>query len=230
LISLTEIEKHLIKSDDQTLPDNFVAIASQLNDAGLAFHSALIIAYDAKYYLFHYTGNAIEFVNYPKPIWFVHKNLNCISDKFVPSFFNHCKIISEEAKPKYGYFYPGSYYDENKKYYTDSGIAEYMTCVGFCINVVTGFIESKSYIVYTDWKEDTVHDSENFLNDFIKRYNIPKEKVDTYKKHLRRISPPELLSSAYISTLPITKKAIDNILGDVTKALVSKRITPPPTS
>jgi hypothetical protein len=98
-----------------------------------------------------------------------------------------------------------------------------MTCVGFFINVIKGFLESKEYFSYDDWEESTIENLDVYFDNFIKTNKIPSDKVDLFKRNFRRISPSDIITSVYIDDLPITKKAVDEIISDVKHVLVTKR-------
>ena len=129
-ISLNQIEKNLIASDSGGSANNFAAAAVQINEAGEATHAGIIIKHQEEYYLFHFNG-ALALEDTPVGQWYFHKNFIFVKDGITGMFLAHCKNILKGAKPKYGYFFPGSYYDETGKYFSEINMPEYMTCVGF---------------------------------------------------------------------------------------------------
>lgn len=233
MYTLEEIDKELIQSDNPNLPESFVAAAVKVDNAGIAHHAGLVISTSGKYYLFHYTGEIVILDIVPNGKWYFHKNLSFITNEEVLAFYAHCKIISTKANPSYGYFYSGSYYTEEGQYFSESGIPEFMTCVGFCINVVLGFIESDEYFVYSDWSEDSVKNAHgvfanhiDYFNWFISQPNVQGQNIDIqlFKENLRRINPAEYVASAYLEIIPIRKKAIDEIIANVEAVIEHKRI------
>ena len=127
-----------------------------------------------------------------------------------------CKRILKKANPRYGYFYSGEYYDTNGIHFSDKTISETMTCSGFCINVLKGFLE-KDYIVYTDWNT-TSFPTQDYLERFANHFNIDKDKIS--ESH-RRISPLELLCSGYFWNLPIRKYDIDLKIDETSEYLLN---------
>jgi len=81
-----------------------------------------------------------------------------------------------------------------------------MTCVGFCLNVLKGFLE-EDYINYQDWDESSHTSSPDYLIKYAKRYNL---NIDDISKSHRRITPLELLTSAFFTNTPILKSSIDS--------------------
>lgn len=209
----TQIRDNLSLSKSINSTDNFVAITVTLNDLGQASHSGLLISYNKTTYHFHFdTADVLLLqvdLKLAKNVY--HKKLEIIDRQLIASFLNHCKIIAKTAMPQYGYFYGGSYY-ENGIYHSNNNTPQLMSCVGFCINVITGFIEEKKYIEFLDWQPVT-DKAEKWFNTFVvelqKKY--PKLDVNALKNDFRRIKPSELISSAYFNMLPIRKVQTDQV-------------------
>lgn len=206
-------------TSERDIKDEFVAIGAYASDLriprlqkGTAYHSVLIIKYKDELLQFHYTGNPSQGILLDDNIDSncFHKITDTIDLKLIPSFIMMCKRIFKNANPKYGYFYSGEYYDVNGNHFSDKAIGERMTCSGFCLNVLKGFLE-EDYIVYTDW-DSSSHQLENYLQEFCSRQGLNIDEIET--SH-RRISPLELLSSGYFSNIPINKKEIDSKVGSV---------------
>lgn len=231
MITLEQIDKELFQSDTVKPDKNFVAAAVMVLPNGYAQHSGFVISYNNDYYLFHYTGEKVELEGIPTGQWYFHKKLDFITEDEVLAFYAHCRIIKDKANPKYGFFYAGDYYNKEGKYFSESGIQEYMTCVGFCINVVTGFFENNTYFTYNDWDDTGLKRPNEYFEDFLKKAKEenPDVKIDEtlYRRHIRRISPLEYTTSAYLETLPITKSEVDKSKGNVQTILI-KRVTPTP--
>jgi len=219
----TEIDKQLIQSDNSNLAANFIAIAIRLNKDGVGWHSGIIIAVNGIYKIFHYDDET-HFEDIPKSKWYFHKELNLIQPEESNFFDSYCQRIKENSNPKYGFYYDGSYYGKDGKFFSENNKKEYMTCVGFCINIILGFIDSDVYFQYTDWDESTI--TPEFFRECIKKDLLkhPELNEEQYKKHLRRITPPELTASAYLEEIPIKKVEIDKIIGVVTAVIKAKRI------
>lgn len=186
--------------------NDFVAIGN-IVEKGESVHSALIIQYNKNLFEFHYYG-IIEFADIKND--YFHKITKTIVPDEVPAFIALCKNIVKNAKPQYGYFYSGESYDFNGNHQSNSGLGQIMTCVGFCLNVLKGFLE-EDYITYSDWSEET-HKSAGYVEKYCLKYNLDPLKIN--KSH-RRITPRECLTSCFFSELPISKKEIDNKIPEI---------------
>lgn len=222
-ILLEEIDSELLRTDSYEIDSDFVGVAVYIDKDGVAHHSGLVIAYQGNYNLFHYTGSDVEF-NDNVTRAFIFKKLKFVSKEEVSAFYAHCLVIQQNANPTYGYFFTGDYYDKDGKYFSQSGLEEYMTCVGFCISVIKGFIEAEEYFCNEDWTEDNVPTwfFQFFINQL--REQDPNRIIDEnlFKKHLRRISPTEYTTGAYLD-IPVRKKQVDEIVESVRQALFNRR-------
>ncbi len=191
------------------IKNEFVAIGSYVDDNGIPAHSVLIIRYQNQNYQYHYPGiPGVGFLfdnNIPKTCF--HKITNTIDEKLIPSFIVMCRRIINKANPRYGFFYSGEYFDKDGNHFSDKAIGQTMTCSGFCINVLKGFLE-KDYLVYEDWNTPSFPTTD-YLQNYALRYNLD---IDKIAESHRRISPLELLCSGYFSLLPISKNQIDSKL------------------
>jgi hypothetical protein len=210
-------------TSEEDVKDEYVAIGTYVSDlripqlqSGTAYHSLLIIKYKGEIWQFHYTGDSTYGIIFDQEIdtKCFHKITNTIDVKLIPSFIMMCKRILKNANPKYGYFYSGEFYDLNGQHFSESKIGERMTCSGFCINVLKGFLE-EDYLVYTDWNS-TSHETENYLKDFC---NLRGLDIFEIEGSHRRISPLELLCSGYFTKLPITKEQINSKIGSTEEYL-----------
>jgi hypothetical protein len=121
-------------------------------------------------------------------------------------------------------------YWKDGEYFSDRGISEVTTCVGFCISVIAGFIyHEDNYFDLSAWDADSV---EEFRLKYTQFFDArlqelaemhPNEYGDLILNHLKRITPSEYTASAFINVLPITKPAIDEILENIKTALSYKR-------
>lgn len=222
-ITLEEIDGELLRTDSYEIDSDFVGVAVYVDKDGVAHHSGLVIAYQGNYNLFHYTGSDVEF-NDNVTRAFIFKKLKFVSREEVSAFYAHCLVVQQNANPTYGYFFAGDYYNKEGHYFSQSGVEEYMTCVGFCISVIKGFIEGEEYFCSEDWTEDGVPTW--FFQQFIKqlREQNPNATIDEnlFRKHLRRISPTEYTAGAYLD-IPVRKKKVDEIVEPVRKALFDRR-------
>lgn len=238
VITFEIIDKALFNANAIQSGKNFVAVAAFVDEKGQAFHSGLVIKYKEKAILFHYTGQVVSLANLPHTTFKIfHKELPFILEDEVAAFYVHCTQIQKHAQPKYGFFYAGDYYDVDGKFFSSSTMPEYMTCVGFCINVVKGYLENHDYFVHEDWDESSYADPNydgpaDYFQEFleiVKRDN-PHEKIDEalFRKNLRRITPSEYTTSAFLSQLPVRKEHTDPILDSVKRALKQKVLGIPP--
>ena len=209
MIELKDIEKELVKSDTEKLPDNFVAIAVQLNDKGVAIHSGLIIGVKGEHKLFHFTiSDDIKLEDIPSEEWYFHKEIKLISPSEVNVFLQRCKMIQDTANPRFGFFYDGSYYNEKGKLVSTANKGGYTNCSLFCINVILGYIESETYFEYSDWTSDKV--SDGFYQSLVNRrpFFISEMELENLKSILIRIPPIDYTASAFKNELPIRKQDI----------------------
>lgn len=212
--------------DTTELPDNdFVGILFHGNLE--QSHAGLVISFDEHLYVFHYDATDVILQELsPVKYSFIVKLLPIIRKDEVEAFLAHCKRISKTAKPKYGFFYAGSFYNEEGKYFSELGIEEYMTCVGFCINVVQGFIE-EDYILYREWTEDTKANADSYFERFVEQANAGRDdkiNEELYRKNLRRITPAEYTTSGFYTSLPISKSDVDTIVELVKECLKQKLV------
>ena len=194
-----EIVNSLYGSDRIT---NFVALGNLLGENAHSYHSAFVIKYDNKLLEYHYTGKAIEYNELERN--YFHKITDTIDPDEIPSFIAQCMNIQKKANPKYGFFYGGESYDQDGNHFSENDLGQRMTCVGFCLNVLKGFLE-EDYIQFKDWTEDS-HNEETYLTDFCAEHGINPNDVAPFH---RRITPRELLISGFYIDLPITKAQID---------------------
>lgn len=224
------ISDSLISSNIGELPEKLIAAAVSVNDAGIATHAGIIIRCDGETNLCHFTGQEIRLEPLPNnnsDSWYFHKDFIIVEHRFARSFLNHCqKIVSENTftQPKWNFYYSGAYYVDGVRY-QNVGEPNIITCVGFCIAVITGFIEEDEYIGYLDWTIDSLP-SIAYANNLIAQIQkiYPYLTVDDISANLRRIKPDEYLASAYIKDLPVRKKETDKVLKILQPAITQKRI------
>lgn len=201
---------------EKDVKEEFIAIGTYVSDSrisqytyGTAYHSLLIIKYKDEIWQFHYTGNPTLGILLDQNIdtKCFHKITDTIDTRLIPAFIMMCKRILKNAKPKYGFFYSGEFYDVNGVHFSEKEIGERMTCSGFCINVLKGFLE-QDYLMYTDW-DSTSHKTENYLEDYCNSRGLNIKEIEI--SH-RRISPLELICSGFFTDLPISKKQIETKL------------------
>lgn len=223
MVTLEEIDNTLVQSDTihSLLPLNFVAIGVQVHE-GEGIHAGIIIAYNNVYKLLHLQIGGHEFQEVPNGKWYFNAPLKVIKPEVVSSFLTHCNMVAENCEADLAFHYDGSFYLGDGTW-SGNETKEYMTCVGFCIAVIRGFLEGEMYIKYTDWDESTA--PPNYFETF-KKQNILKIKdPEKYRKNIRRITPAELTAATFLhedDKYPITKAAIDEIIENVEKVLKGK--------
>jgi hypothetical protein len=155
---------------------------------------------------------------------YYHKRLDFIDPILLPAFLAQCELILEKAQPKFGYFYEGALYNEAGEFLSPSTLPEYMTCVGFCLNVIKGFLSDQDYFNYGEWDVKTL--DETYAEKFLEKVKLdhPSINIDDFKANLRRILPIEYLSGAFSDNLPVSKGFIDSIVIDVQNVLESKKV------
>lgn len=196
---------------EEDISDDFVAIGNLLNEYKEPYHAALIIKHNSNLLQYHYTGKDIELSDVD--FEYFHKRTRTIHKEEIPAFIAYCNSIKKNANPIYGYFYSGEYYDNNGIHFSKKSIGERMTCVGFCINVLKGFLEN-DYLKYADW-DSSSHSSEYLLK-YAEKHNL---NVSSIQESHRRISPIEILTSGFFYNIPISKIEIDNKLTEVKEYL-----------
>lgn len=183
---------------------NFVAIGNLIDHELKSCHAAIIIQKDKELFEFHFDGEMVELKTIEDDYY--HKILSIIKPDDIPSFLGYCQMVEEKANPIYGYFYSGQSYDPiDGHHICDNNLSEIMTCVGFCLNVLTGFILEDEFLKFSDWPSQP--ENSEYLKKFCTKYN--KDINDIASSH-RRITPREILISAFYTTLPIRKKDIDS--------------------
>jgi hypothetical protein len=211
-LPLDQIKKSSASLDDTE--HDFVGIGV-LNQGSTASHSGLIIKFKTKVYEFHYTGQEVLLLDLSEV--FYHKIINVIPSFEIAAFLIMAQNIQKYAKPNYGCFYSGEFYDADGNHFSNI-TGQYMTCVGFCLNVLRGFLQ-EDYLKYEDWDNTT---ADGFLNQpdyfsfFILRHGLDP---DEFSSSLRRITPIEMLTSAFFNDLPISKANIDSHKAQVNNIL-----------
>lgn len=205
-----DIVRTLVEKDTD---DDFVAIGNTLSEDKLN-HAGFVINYKNELHEFHFVSE-IEFCKAYNDYY--HKIIELIPKDIVPSFIAYCKNILKNANPKFGYFYSGESYDIDGNHLSNYDLGERMTCVGFCLNVLKGFLET-DYINYSDW-DNTLNDLQ-YLADYCQKNKI---NIDDVKQSHKRITPLECLTSCYFVSLPITKSQIDSRKDSVQEFILQKR-------
>lgn len=204
----------VVKSLDKTEKEEFfVAVGYYINEP--THHAGIIIKNKEERLQFHYTSTEIDFSSLK--IDFYHKITQVIHPNDVPAFIAHCKAIEKGANPKYGFFFPGSFYDSDGNFFGNTDLGERMTCVGFCLNTLNGFLED-NYIQESDWEHDP-HYEPKWLENYCKLNSID---IETLRPFFKRITPGQYLSSGFFSQTPIKKEQIDHQYEHLKSEMISR--------
>ena len=160
-----------------------------------------------------FTGSTVKFgLNVQA---YRHKIIRQIAPESVPAFYLMCRNVADEAAPTYKMFYAGQFYDRSGTFTGSAVTGQRMTCVGFCLSVLKGFF-TEDYLDYSGWDHRTP-ENDGYVENFCKKNQFD---IDAVRAEHRRITPDELLASAYFDKRPISKSEIDSIIEKVRKALV----------
>ncbi|MCI3937072.1 hypothetical protein MQX03_07660 [Chryseobacterium aahli] len=213
-----DFKKLLTKYNDKNPSENFVAIATKIYDRK-AYHAGIIIRYKNKDYLHHYPGgNQSPLVeeDFDGNDWYIYKSADFVSDNEyeVASFLQYCRRVCKNSTISYGYFTDGSKYDQQGKFVSKNELPEIGTCVGFCINTLTGAILDikDNMFELDDWDDSEIpkfYDTK-FREDIKDKY--PDLDWDLYNVFRKRITPIEYLCSSFFDSFPIRKDEISDII------------------
>lgn len=223
-----DFKKLLTKYNTKNLSENFVAIATKIYNKK-AVHAGVLIRYKNKDYLHHYPGgNQIPLVdeNFNGDGWYIYKSADFINeDEYeVGAFLQYCRRICKNSKISYGFITDGSKYDQNGKFIAKSELPEIGTCVGFCINTLTGSIIDIKDTMFEldDWTDSDIlkqYDSA-FLQKNKEKY--PDLDLNLYNLFRKRITPIEYLCSSFFHSYPIRKDEISDIIFPVQEVIDQK--------
>lgn len=218
------ISETLFKFNNETLPSNFVSIATKIVDNNPT-HAAILIRYQNRNFLHHFPGNTRPEVidDFNEDGWYVYKIIDSLSssEDEVGSILQYCYRICKNSKITYSYIADGSSHKDDGEFISKIGLPEFGTCVGFCANTLTNAILDikDSYFNLNDWDNSG-------LDAFIDKWSIeqatkkyPDLDWSKYNAFKKRIKPIEYLCSAFITDYPINKVDINNIKDDVQKVI-----------
>ncbi len=203
--------KNVSKTNDQNinLSENFVSAAIQYDKNDKPCHAGIAICFEGEINIFHYNGFKILLEKANKDNWYVQNKFTFFDDEDAASFLRHCRKILknyDEKKgisPNYGFYYNGAYFEDGK-YYSDISDFQYMTCVGFCLAVITGAIEAEQFFNHEEWN-DADHLKRDWFENYMESYleGEDTETIEKIKKHVRRIPPIDYFTSSFCTTIPI---------------------------
>jgi hypothetical protein len=196
-----KINKQLFDKNTLELPDNLAAAVVLIDDKNKIAHSGIVIRYNGESKLLHFNPPFVLLENLTKYPLYYYKELSFIDPELIPTFLAHCEIIQYSAKPEYFYFYANSVYDTNGDFISEKNMPEYMSCVGFCLNVLEFFLADESFFEYSDWDGTTLNKGDGYIEHYIEEFT----------KNIRRIYPIEYLSGAFL-THPVKKEKVNKLV------------------
>lgn len=223
-INLNTVGDNLMYLNDCETHEDFLALCVQVDCEGNAKHSGIVICYEERLQFFHFNGTVhfdeLDIVNIPNDLYF--KKITIFGNERILAFKAYCEILADEISPSYGFMFTDSFYNVDGTYYTESNLPDITTCVGFCINVIRGFLYNNSkYVEIDDWGSSTIDtlpiDFQYWLDSIEAQLELlsinasPEILEDIKNTSFKRISPSELTSSAFFEKLPIRKISIDGI-------------------
>lgn len=224
-----QIENKLVKFNQDTLPENFVAAATYIDVDKNAYHAGILIRFQSINYLCHYPGfrtppTIVAGFNEENVI--AYKILDSFDDDEgdVGAFLAQCYRVCRETKITYGYVIDGSRYDDDGIFKSKLGLPEIGTCVGFCINILANSIidVSDTFFNLDDWDDSEVdEDVDAFgVREALSKY--PSLDWNLYDAFKKRIKPIEYISSSFLNDFPITKQSINTVQPYVEAAIAKK--------
>lgn len=213
------------------LEDNFVAIGSYINSDRFCEHSVLIICYNKELKQFHYTGKEVELKNIDERQEIYYKKLDIIHEDEVVAFLGFCEeLIQIGVHPTYGFVFNNSFYNpSDKSNFLINAKHDITTCSGFCIKVIRGFLyNNPEYLFLQDWNYNSYLTSPNnlrsymnyILENYAKQNNTSLSQLFNLEE-IKRITPLELLISAYYNELPIRKVSIDFLINEIASRITA---------
>jgi hypothetical protein len=221
-INLNKVEESLLRLNDCDTHEDFIAFCVSVDDVGIATHSGILICYDEKVHFFHFDSTVhldeLDIDNIDNNLYI--KKITIFGNEIILAFKAYCEILQLEVSPLYGFVFLNSFYNVDGVYYSDANLPDITTCVGFCINVIRGFLyNNDKYIEVGDWNSDTIDslpvDFQYWIDSVQDQLesisvNVSVEMMEDVKNnYFKRIRPSELASSAFFENLPIRKVSID---------------------
>ncbi|MGG5599316.1 hypothetical protein ACPDHJ_05880 [Myroides sp. C8-3] len=218
------INENLKNISAASIENDFVGIYGEIDESGDCEHVGLIIRYNSNTHLFHFDRTGIHLVpfNISDDTIRYYKKLSLFDHKEkVVDFLGHCEYLKRVIPSNIArntYLLDSSYFSSTDQEFligSDSNLV-ITTCVGFCIKVIDGAMLENNYINLNDWDESSLSQSyrERTL-EYLQRIADEEEKTleDLFNESdLKRITPSELISSAFIDDHAIRKESIDSIV------------------
>lgn len=233
-IDLNTVGEKLSKLNSCQTNEDYIAICIELNNEGIGKHCGILICYEEELTFFHYDGRVklelllIEDI----PNNYYIKTTSIFEEDKILAFKAYCEILTLEVSPDYGFIFTNSFYNPDGTYYSENNLPDITTCVGFCINVIRGFLyNNDKYINIEDWDDSSL---EEFTQDFIEIIENQLNDIGSIdilrlneikNSFFKRIKPSELTSSAFFNEIPIRKIDIDFVNPTVQNLLQVKHLT-----
>lgn len=221
------IRKTLLKFNDHALPENFVALAVQIDSVTFEpSHAGILIRFLNKNYLHHFPGaNPPEVIeDFNEDGWYVYKIMDFVQvgdSSEVGAFLQYCKSICQKTQITYGFIADGSKYDLTGDYLNNSELPEFGTCVGFCLNTLANtIIDIEESIVELDDWDNTINSKYEDWSREQANSRYPDLNWNLYDSFTKRITPLEYLCTSFFTEYPITKKQILNITPKVKESII----------
>lgn len=224
-----DINKELVRFNQNELPENFVSIAVQIDENKIPCHAAILIRHRTIDYLHHFPGKTPPVVvdNFKEDEWYIYKihdSFNFEDESEIGSFLHYCQKICSQSRITYSYITDGSYYTKQGEFISKTGLPELGTCVGFCINTFSNTLIDleTSMFELDDWDDSEIITwIDNWSkSEALKKY--PDIDWSLYNAFKKRITPLDYICSSFIKTYPIKKAEIDGVKPLVLEDIESK--------
>ena len=221
------MDEELVKLGELDLETSAIYAAVSFSNGG--YHSGILITYDGSSHFFHFLGprSTISLdIDLEDENLILKKIVSVIqSDEiYIEAFLNFCLRIKKKSNILYGHIFGiGRYSAEEAVFESETTLPEISNCVGFCLNVLTGFLNCKSFFQYSDWSLHPLDYKERNYVRHIERWlgkdddlNVPaSDMLDSseFFAHHRKINSIEYLASGFCSEeqVPIRKVILDPI-------------------
>jgi len=227
-MTIRTIKKHLVKFNEEALPDSFVALMVSISSKKVPAHAGILIRLNGTNHFHHFGRRPVVMENFNPKEWLVYKIINLIKvddESEVASFLQHCRRICSKSKIKYSCTFDGSQYGLDGGFESATGLPELGTCVGFCLNTIALYaIDHDSCLQLEDWDASSIP-KDFYLDNYGQEQafeKYPLLDVEVYNAFRKRITPTEYLCSAFFDEYPIRKQQIEAIEEDVLKVIANK--------
>jgi hypothetical protein len=208
----------------------FIAIGTtydEFNGLLEGYHSSIILCCDDRIHILHFNNGIVEFCELPenerRDYYIKRLNYLCPGDGEIEAFYVFCKKIQENSNIKYGFIFDGGFYNAiTGEYFSNAEMPEISTCVGFCVNVLTGWIyDIEEYFAYEEWELLPIENPAFQRHFNIAVIHFPELDISDYQRHHRRISPDDFMLSGFfeIHDMAIKKFRIDQERENYTRVI-----------